>query len=296
MQEASKKALQGLRVATFESRRSAEICEMIRRHGGEPVSAPALQEVPLPRNGPILDFVHRLRAGEIDVAIFLTGVGTRFLFEAAAPLIPATDLAVALRAITTVARGPKPTAALKEAGISPTISVPEPNTWRELLAAIDGQVQLAGKRVAIQEYGAENPALLGGLTDRGAVILRVPVYRWELPSDTGPLREAIRLILDGEIDIAIFTTSIQLKHLLLVEGGDRSARLKDALQRIVLASIGPMCSDALKEQGLSVDIEPEHPKMGYLISAVAKQGATLVKAKRKRAGLISRSPHSGPNA
>ena len=41
------------------------------------------------------------------------------------------------RKLPVVARGPKPVAALKELGISPVVTAPEPNTWRELLSALD---------------------------------------------------------------------------------------------------------------------------------------------------------------
>src|SRR5881296_529847 len=159
----------GLRVVTFESRRAEEIAELIRRHGGEPVSAPALREVPLSENGPALEFARLLREGKIDVAIFLTGVGTRFVAGAVASVIPKEELGGALRSVTTVARGPKPVAALREIGVTPSISVPEPNTWRELLAALDQHTQVAGKRVAVQEYGEELRVLLAILLNCDAL-------------------------------------------------------------------------------------------------------------------------------
>ena len=66
------------------------------------------------------------------------------------------------------ARGPKPVAALKELGIAPVVTAPEPNTWRELLSALDenrSTLPLKDKRVAVQEYGAPNAELLAGLAE-----------------------------------------------------------------------------------------------------------------------------------
>src|SRR5437867_5360495 len=272
--------LRGLRVVTFESRRAEEIAELIRRHGGEPVSAPALREVPLSENGPALEFARLLREGKIDVAIFLTGVGTRFVAGAVAAVVPKEELAGALRSVTTVARGPKPVAALREIGVTPSISVPEPNTWRELLAALDQRAEVAGKRVAVQEYGEENPELLAGLAQRGATVLRVPVYRWALPEDTQPLRNAVSRIIDGSIDVALFTSAIQVEHLFRVAGAEAAKALEAALARGVVASIGPICTQALERRNLAVDLEPEHPKMGFLIAALAERGAALLEAKR----------------
>src|ERR1051326_4245400 len=174
-------SLSGLRVVIFESRRAAEMAELVRRRGGEVLSAPALREIPLAENSAAADFARRLAAGEIDVAIFLTGVGARYLFEAVAT--DRAELAAALSRIVTVARGPKPREALREIGVHPTVAVPEPNTWRDLLAALDAHGSIDEKTVAVQEYGVENPELVHELESRGATVLRVPVYRWALPED-----------------------------------------------------------------------------------------------------------------
>ena len=273
--------LAGLRVLTFESRRSAEIAELVRRHGGEPRSAPSLREVPLGENRAALEFAERLQRGGVDVAIFLTGVGTRLLVEAAAPVLSADRHASALATIVTVVRGPKPRAALAELGVRPTVTVPEPNTWRELLTALDGHVSLGGRCVAVQEYGEENPALLRGLADRGAEVLRVPIYRWALPEDLAPLRAAIRGLVAGEIDAALFTSATQVDHLFRVAGEDRSDALSQALNAIVVASIGPICTAALLRRGVRADFEPEHPKMGQLVLAVAERARSLLANKRK---------------
>lgn len=275
--------LSGLRIVTFESRRANEIAEMIRRQGGEPINAPALREIPLAENQPALEFAQRLRRGEIDVLILLTGVGTRFLVQAISPEMPKEDFARAVADVITVARGPKPVAALRELGLAPTISVPEPNTWRELLATLDERVELRSKRVAVQEYGEQNPELLAGLGERGAEVMRVPIYRWSLPDDTRPLSEAIAQILAGKVDVALFTSAIQVDHLFQVAGSDAEP-LRKAFSRVVVASIGPICTIAIKRQGVGVDMEPDHPKMGSFISALAERAPALVQAKRGNSG------------
>ena len=43
-----RQGLSGLRVVSFESRRSAEMAELIRNYGGEPIQAPSLREVRWP--------------------------------------------------------------------------------------------------------------------------------------------------------------------------------------------------------------------------------------------------------
>lgn len=269
-----------LRVLAFESRRAVEMAALIRKQGGEPFVAPSMREVPLAEQPAALAFARALDAGSIDVLVCLTGVGTRALAEAVEPVMPRARFAERLGRTTIVARGPKPVAALRELGLVPAVTVPEPNTWRELLAALDG-VPLAGKRVAVQEYGIANPELVAGLERRGAVVMPVPVYRWALPDDLGPLREAVDRIGSGNVDVALFTSATQVTHLLQIadERGARAA-LAPGLAQAVVGSIGPVCSAALRAAGLPVDCEPSHPKMGPLVGETLRAAPALIAAKR----------------
>ena len=276
-------ALRNLRVVSFESRRAVEMADLLRRHGAVPVSAPSMREVPLADNPIAREFARRLVDGDIDVVILLTGVGTRTLIAAAEPECPRDRLASALAGVVTVARGPKPVAALRELGLTPTVTIPEPNTWREILAATDGAVEVAGRCVAVQEYGTANPELLAGLRTRGARVFRVPVYRWALPEDTRPLRSAVRSLAEGGVDIALFTSAIQVEHVARIADEEGvGAELPAGLGRIVIASIGPVCSEALRAHRFPVDLEPAHPKMGYLVREVALRGREVLAKKRER--------------
>lgn len=279
----SEATLEGLRVVSFESRRMREMGELIRRYGGEPILAPSMREVPLEQNSAALEFVEELQAGRVDLVIFLTGVGTRTLVQAVEGRYPREAVAEALKQARLLARGPKPVAALKEIGLKPTITVPEPNTWREILSTLDSAMDLKGKKVAVQEYGITNRELLSGLEARGARVIRVPVYRWALPEDAGPLRAATRKILDREVDIALFTNATQVVHLFQMASEDHvDSWLRKAFGRVLIASIGPVCSEALEHFGLRADLEADHPKMGHLLAAVAREGRRLLDAKRSR--------------
>ena len=282
--------LQGSTVLAFESRRAAELANLIRRHGGVPIVVPSMREVPLEENPAALDLLRRLERGEIEVVVMLTGVGVRTLAGALAETCPPARLAALLQRTILVARGPKPVAALRELGLRPQITVPEPNTWREVLAALDTQASLQGRRVAVQEYGKRNPELIAGLEARGATVLPVPVYLWALPEDRGPLEEAVRRLAsaDESIDFLLFMSATQVDHVMQTanELGLREAVI-NAASRAVIGSIGPVCSNALREHGLPVDLEPEHPKMGSLVVALARRGPALEQS--KRAGTSSRS-------
>ena len=277
--------MNGLRVVSFESRRAQEMGRLIAAKGGRPISAPTLREVPLEENPVALAFGEELLAGRYQMIIFLTGVGTRTLFELLEKRYSSEELVASLKRVVVVVRGPKPTAVLREIGVPITVTAPEPNTWREVLAELDArrdEVPLKGRRVAVQEYGVPNPELVRKLEARGAIVTRVPVYRWTLPQDLAPLRSAIGAIIAGEVDLALFTNMIQVVHLFQVaEQKGLADELRQAFRRVVVASIGPTASGCLREYGLDVDLEPQHPRMGYLVKEAAEAAVTLLGRKRQ---------------
>jgi uroporphyrinogen-III synthase len=280
------KGFAGLRVLALESRRAPEMAKLIATFGGQPVVAPSMREAPLESNSQAVEFARTLANNGFDMIIFLTGVGTRALTRVVETLYARHQFVAQLKKIPLVARGPKPIAALQELGVAVTLAVPEPNTWRELLRALDENkpsLPLEGRRVALQEYGVSNPELVAGLRERGARVTCVPVYEWALPEDTSQLREAIAAITRGEIDVALFTTSIQVTHLLQVAASmNLEEPLRRAFGRILVGSIGPTTSERLRESGLTSDFEPTHPKMGLLVSETAERSAALLEGKRGR--------------
>jgi uroporphyrinogen-III synthase len=273
----------GMRVLSLESRRSKEIAQLIINNGGQPTVAPSTREVP-DSNAKELEFAASLLQDHFAAVIFMTGVGTRALTQAVEPVCSRAQFVAALSRTKAVARGPKPIAALRELGVPVTLAVPEPNTWREILLALDQnaeKVPLQGRKIAVQEHGVPSPELYAGLRERGADVTPVHVYLWSLPEDTGPLREAISAVTRNEIDVVMFTSSVQIIHLLqIAEEMKVREHLVGALNRVVIASIGPVTSETLRENGIDVDLEPTHPKMGFLVKETAEQSGELVRRKR----------------
>ncbi|MDA1185736.1 MAG: uroporphyrinogen-III synthase, partial [Acidobacteria bacterium] len=214
---------------------------LVSNHGGLPVLAPALREVPLEANPEATACVDALVQGDVDCVVFLTGVGTRALLDIVDRAGSREAFVAALGKTRVVARGPKPLAVLRELKVPVWVTAPEPNTWRDLLAALDATgVPLSGLRVAVQEYGVSNPELLQGLEARGAVVTRVPVYRWALPEDVAPLRSAVSSLAAGEIAVVIVTTATQVAHLFqIADTMGQADAVRESLRRVVVASIGP---------------------------------------------------------
>jgi uroporphyrinogen-III synthase len=278
------KGFEGLRVLALESRRSREMAQLITNYGGRATVAPSTREVPSGPNPEEAAFAAGLAKGEFQIVIFMTGVGTRALAQAIEPLCPREQWVAGLSRIAVVARGPKPVNVLREFGIPIALTVPEPNTWREILQTLDQNVAtlpLKGARVAVQEHGVPSPELYAGLSQRGALVFAIPVYKWAPPEDEGPLRQAIAELARGEFGVVLFTSSVQAHH--LFRFADEMKMRDDvlhALRRTVVGSIGPVTSETLREFGITVDLEPSHPKMGFLVKETAEQSGQLLERKK----------------
>lgn len=283
MGEPSKNGFDGLRVLSLESRRGAEMTKLIANAGGVATVVPSMREVPLEDNHEALEFVREMIAGKIETVIFLTGGGAQTVIRVAESANQRDAYLDALKKVSVVARGPKPVSVLRPLSVPVALTAPEPNTWRELVQALDANassVPLAGRSVAVQEYGASNEELLAELKKRGAIVRRVPVYDWQLPEDVGPLRIAIQQIVDGKFDVVFFTTSVQVRHLMRI--ADEMGKADDVRRELgnaFVASIGPVTSEELRENGLPVDMEPSHPKMGFLVSEAAAKAREALRQK-----------------
>ena len=268
--------LDGLRVATLEARMSGALAALIAKRGGVALCAPAVRESPMDCADDVAQLVDGLEGGAVDIAVFQTGVGARALFREADRQGRLGALTVGLNGVTTVCRGPKPTAALREAGVHIAVGVETPYTTRELIGALDG-LALSGRRVVALQYGERNAELLAALGRRGAITRDICLYEWMMPEDAGKLRALVVELLGGRVDAIAFTSQVQIRHLYKVadEMGVARGPLSAALNspRVIVAAVGPTCAAALDAVGVSVDSQPEYPKMGHMVKALAECAA-----------------------
>lgn len=258
-------------VCSFESRRAAEMQQLIERHGGQAMIAPSMREVPLEDNRKALHALREVVSGMADFLILLTGVGTTAMLDLARSATLEQPLLERMAGMPVIVRGPKPLAVLHRLGLVPAVRADSPNTWRELMSAIDrAEIALKGRTVAVQEYGISSPELTVALQNRGATVLSIPVYRWDLPEDLSPLQAAIHATVGGGTDITLFTSAQQIRHVVRVAG---DLNLQESWLRSVphVASIGPTCSEALRKSGLNVWFEADPPKMGPLVRGALEQ-------------------------
>ena len=274
------KDFNGLRVTSFESRRSKEMNKLISYHGGVPRVAPSMKELPVETKD-TEKFYGDLLEGNVDVLILFTGVGTRILSEQIVKKHEASEYKKALNTTKKIARGPKPVAALKEMGLKPDVTIPEPNTWRDIISIIDNSSDIEGKVVYVQEYGIPNKEFINELKKRGAVVKTITVYKWGLPDDLDPLENAIQSILDKSEDFVLFTSSQQVVNLFeIAERNGLKDKLYNAFSNVVVGSIGPTTTETLARYLISADYEPDSPKMGTFVKELARVSNELLAKKR----------------
>ena len=260
--------MRGKHIAVLESRLGKQLAELVARRGGVPFHAPALAEVPDLDAGKIAALVGSLESRAAKLAVFQTGVGTKALFSATDALGLTSKLLEILGKMTVAVRGPKPTVALRVRGVRIDRSAADPFTTREVLECIK-DVPLKGERVIVQRYGVLNIELDHALEARGAEVIEIPTYRWSLPADTAPLVELIARLERGEMQAVVFTNAEQARNLFLVSQNlNKTEVLKIALNRTLIASIGPVASAALREAGVKVGLESSPPKLGALLAAL----------------------------
>jgi uroporphyrinogen-III synthase len=215
--------------------------------------------------------VTALSSDSYDIVVFMTGVAVSLLFEMTEQIGRRPELVAGLRAVTTVCRGPKPTAALRGFGVVPTLTAREAFTSAEVIDALAG-IDLAGRRVLLFHYGERSETLAETLIARGALVDEQWLYRWRIPDDTTGLETLVAEIIAGQYDALAITCQIQFRHLRAI--ADRLGLAHDLVRalnrRMVVAAIGPTCHAILQGYGVDVHVMPDHPKMGPFVAALMR--------------------------
>jgi uroporphyrinogen-III synthase len=255
-------------IAILENRAGEQLADLVRKYGGTPFSAPALAEIPDIDPTLIANLVNDWQKNVPDIFIFQTGVGVKALFATTDALGITEQFQQVLASSLIAVRGTKPTAALRSYKVRIDLTASEPYTTAEVLAELDKSA-ISGKRVVVQRYGDTNWELQKALEARGALVTEIATYRWSLPENTQPLIDLMDALDANSVDMVCFTSASQVYNFFAVaEALGRNQTLQAALNRCLVASIGPVCTVALNKFGIKVDVEPQPPKLGPFISAI----------------------------
>lgn len=258
----------GKTVAILETRTGEHLADMVSRLGATPLWAPALEEVPDVDPQLIEHWLKEWQSQPFQLVIFQTGVGTRALFRTTDTLGSTPALAGLLKGAVVAVRGPKPIGELNARGVRIDIRAASPFTTESVLEALNA-FPLAQSRVLVQRYGHANRPLREGLEARGAFVQEIATYRWALPADTGPLERLVEALAASAIDATVFTSAVQIENLAVVAARmNHAADLAALLNRTIVASIGPVCSRALKAHGIEPTFEADPPKLGPLVAGL----------------------------
>jgi uroporphyrinogen-III synthase len=211
-------------------------------------------------------------AAPFDLAILQTGVGVRALLALADENGLREELLRRLDQAVVVARGPKPLAALLSNGVRVDRRTPDPHTTAQVIALLEDD--LASKRVLVLQFGVVNDALLEVLRERGAEIVSLSPYAWDLPVDTAPVRAFLDALSGGRVDITTVTSASQVDNLFRIaeQAGISDEHLAEWLrQRTLVAAIGPVSARALEDHGVSIGLMPATPKMVPLVRALCER-------------------------
>jgi uroporphyrinogen-III synthase len=263
--------LGGARIGLLEARLSSELAELVRREGGEPVCAPAVQEAQVDVSAHVPELIDDLRGRRIEIVVFLTGAGATSLLEQAHAIGARDALIEALAGTLTVCRGPKPAVVLRKHGIPVRVNAPSPHTTPELLEVLPSGL-VRGRGVALLHDGGGNVTLVEALRARGAMVDELRTYAWRLPDNLEPIEELIRELIDGRLDAVAFTSQVQVRHLFEVAARmNCTAALRFALRhRTIVGSIGPTCSTALEQYDAPPHVVASPPKMRPLVTAIGQ--------------------------
>jgi uroporphyrinogen III methyltransferase/synthase len=242
--------LHGKRVVVTRARpQASELARRLAALGAEPIELPAIRIEPRIGSKEVRQAVTDLHTYAL---VCLTSTnGVRLLFEAMAA--EGRD-ARALANASVAAIGPGTAVALAEHGVLADI-VPERFVAEQLVEELD-RLELSGKPVLIARAAEAREVLPDSLRKRGAQVDVVVLYDTvrEQP-DPDALERA------QYADFVTFTSSSTVRNFIEAVDGKfpETARI---------VSIGPVTSEAIREAGLTVDVEAERHDIGGLVEAL----------------------------
>ena len=261
-------ALAGFTVAVTAERRRDEMATLLTRRGARVVTASAITIVPLADDEALRAATAACIGLVPDLVVATTGFGFRGWLEVAEGWGMGEDLRAALTRARIVARGPKPCGALRAAGLTEEWSAATEAT-EEILERLLSE-GVAGLRIAVQEHGEPQTEFVAALRAAGAAVVEVPVYRWTLPPDVGPVRRLVEQVVQGQVDVVTFTSAPAVRAFLEIAGPARAAVLDRFRGGVMAACVGPVTAGPLVAEDVPV-VAPQRFRLGSLIREITDE-------------------------
>jgi len=274
--------LNGYRILILETREEAQFSRLLAEQGADVLQCPMFEIHDAPDSASIEAWIGRCIANPFDDLVLMTGEGLRRLIKVARNARIEADFVRAIGKARKFARGPKPGRALREIGLEAEVTTEKPTS--EGIAEMLSRVDLKSHRVGLQLYpDKDHSALIGAIAAQGAAVDTVLPYVYDAKTADANIVAAIDEMVEGRIDAIALTNLGQVRRLVeTARAKGCEARLREGLDKTLIASVGPAVSEELKSHGLRTDIYPANDAffMKPLISAMA----TVLAEKRPRAG------------
>ncbi len=262
--------LDGFVIGITADRRWEEQAELLARRGASVLHGPTMTTLYLASDEDLRAATLTLLDNPPDYLVATTGIGIRAWLETASSWGLVDRLVDALADTLVIARGPKAAAAVQAGGLK--VWAKSATERMDALVALLLNEPLSGKVVAVQEYGMPNPELRVALTDAGAGVVEVPVYRWRLPEETGPAQRLVEAVLEGRVDAVTFTSAPAVHNLFAIAA---QTGVDDELRRacndgVVAACVGPVCAGGAREEGIEAPLVPAVGRLGLLVRILSE--------------------------
>jgi uroporphyrinogen III methyltransferase/synthase len=245
----------GKRVLVTRSRQQASsLSQLLARHGALPVELPTIRIEPISDSPELDEAIQELST--YTWLVFTSVNGVEVFFQRL------HDLGRDSRAMVGVklcAIGPATAAALERNGLVADLMPDE--FLAEAIADVLQSEGIAGQRILLPRAEAAPPELVAKLAGLGASVDGIALYR-TVPPPESP-NGAMKMLLDGEIDITTFTSSSTVKHLVSMLGAEW-----EAINKTRVACIGPVTAATASELGVRVDVTASEHTIPGLVRAL----------------------------
>jgi uroporphyrinogen III methyltransferase/synthase len=246
---ASQEPLRGRRIIVTRPRHQAEsLRSALEALGADVVVAPAIRIEPPADWAPLDAAIDR--ADNYDWIVFTSVNGVEAFFDRATST-PRCEFA---------AIGPATEDALSERGVRASV-VPERFVAEEVFEAMSRRTDLSGKKILLPRADIAREALPKLLRDAGGDVDVVVAYRTTPASED--IERALALVRDASVDAVTFTSGSTVRS--FFSSADEAVRA-----RVTPASIGPITSDALREENVEPVIEAERYTTEGLVEAIRR--------------------------
>ena len=262
-----------------ETRELGQLVRMLEEFGADTVPCPMIAIRDAPNTETVEAWLRRFADGRCDDLVLMTGEGLRRLLGFARRIDLEFAFIAALRLTRKVTRGPKPVRALREIGLAADVAADKPTT-DGIIAALERH-DLTGRRVGVQLYPRNaNERLLKFLGGAGAQGDPVLPYVYASEVDDARVIAVIAEMAAGGMDAIAFTSAPQVRRFRDVAlAFGREAELRQGLERIVVAAVGPIVAAELDAMGVQVDVTPRDNK--FFMKPLVRELAAALTTSRK---------------